>query len=103
MEDGSYAVDFWAKLHMNYNADAATAQAMTQGSMQLLAGLMDQVNASPPVLRTGSFRLMPEGWRSPTEQQAMVDGASAALMAASSLVDSVRRQIFGPRTVIIYP
>lgn len=103
MEDGSYAVDFWAKLHMNYNADAATAQAMTQGSMQVLAGLMDQVNASPPVLRAGSFRLTPEGWRSPTEQQAMVDGASAALIAASSLVDSVRRQIFGPRTVIIYP
>lgn len=103
MENGHYAVEFWMKLRMDYQGDAESARAMSQGSAQLVARLLDQFNAAPAALRPGEFELTPEGWRSPTEKQLMVEGADATLNAAGSLLDSVRRRIFGPRTVIIVP
>ena len=103
MENGNYAVDFDAALNIDYRSDPATAEQMRQGSYVLLAQVFDQVNASPAAARTGEFMLTPEGWRSPTEEQLMQEGADAVLRMASSLIDNLRRRIFGPRTVIVYP
>jgi hypothetical protein len=103
MKNGDYAVAYKAKLFIDYEADDRTRRVMNEGSFNFLRGLIDIANAKAPQPRIGTFRLTPEGWRSPTEATMMAEGVDKAMMMTSSLVNQIHSEIFGMDTVRVYP